>query len=182
MAAVLALAFRSRLRLVPLAVALAGVAIPFGATAALGAPLTMASIAVLPVLLGLGVDYAIQYQARVEEAGDPLRAARRAVPAVAAAALATAVGFLVLLLSPVPMVRGFGALLVAGVGIALALALTAGTATLVLAGRRHAADGALARSLRGAGELLDGARRGLGRALAAPGRLCGRAGHAVLLA
>ena len=36
-----------------------------------GAPLTMASIAVLPVLLGLGVDYAIQYQARVQEAGRP---------------------------------------------------------------------------------------------------------------
>ena len=44
-------------------------AITFGATALLGLPLTMASIAVLPVLLGLGVDYAIQYQARVQEEG-----------------------------------------------------------------------------------------------------------------
>ena len=48
----------------------------FGAMALLGAPLTMASIAVLPVLLGLGVDYAIQYQARVQEDGDAC--ARRA--------------------------------------------------------------------------------------------------------
>ena len=69
----------------------------------------MASIAVLPVLLGLAVDYAIQYQA----------GGVRAVPAIATAALATAVGFLILLLSPVPMVRGFGALLVAGVAVAL---------------------------------------------------------------
>ena len=69
MALVLALVFRSRLRLVPLAVALAAVAITFGVTALLGLPLTMASIAVLPVLLGLGVDYAIQYQARVQEEG-----------------------------------------------------------------------------------------------------------------
>ena len=68
MAVVLALVFRSRLRLLPLAVALAAVAITFGAMSLLGASLTMASIAVLPVLLGLGVDYAIQYQARVEEA------------------------------------------------------------------------------------------------------------------
>ena len=67
MAVVLALVFRSRLRLLPLAVALAAVAITFGAMSLLGASLTMASIAVLPVLLGLGVDYAIQYQARVEE-------------------------------------------------------------------------------------------------------------------
>jgi predicted RND superfamily exporter protein len=42
MAVVLALVFRSRLRLVPLAVALAAVAITFGAMAVVGAPLTMA--------------------------------------------------------------------------------------------------------------------------------------------
>ena len=43
---------------------------------------------------------------------------------------------LVLLLSPVPMVRGFGLLLVVGVVIAFLCALTAGSAALVLAGRR----------------------------------------------
>ncbi|MGH2967553.1 MAG: MMPL family transporter, partial [Solirubrobacteraceae bacterium] len=110
MALVLLLVFRSRLRLVPLLVALAAVAVIFGAMALAGAPLTMASIAVLPVLLGLAVDYAIQFQARVEEEGDAPRAARLAGPTIATAALATGVGFLVLQLSPVPMVRGFGAL------------------------------------------------------------------------
>ena len=114
MAIVLALVFRSRLRLLPLAVALAAVAITFGLMSLLGASLTMASIAVLPVLLGLGVDYAIQYQARVEEeerrpdAEAAAHTARIAVPTIATAGLATGVGFLVLLLSPVPMVRGFG--------------------------------------------------------------------------
>ena len=39
---------------------------------------------------------------------------------------------LVLLLSPIPMIRGFGLLLVAGIAIAFALALTAGLATLSL--------------------------------------------------
>ena len=76
MAIVLALVFRSRLRLLPLAVALAAVAITFGLMSLLGASLTMASIAVLPVLLGLGVDYAIQYQARVEEDGGDASAPR----------------------------------------------------------------------------------------------------------
>ena len=164
MAIVLALVFRSRLRLVPLAVALAAVAVTFGGMSLLGAPLTMASIASLPVLLGLGVDYAIQYQARVEEEGSAPRAARVAAPVIATAALATGVGFLVLLLSPVPMVRGFGVLLVAGIGIAFALALTAGTAALSLRGRGGGAgEGALARSLRGAGELLEGPVRALAR-------------------
>ena len=97
----------------------AAVALTFGLMALVGAPLTMASIAVLPVLLGLAVDYAIQYQARIPDppsAASAARAARRAVPVIATAALATAAGFLVLLLSPVPMVRGFGVLLVVGVG------------------------------------------------------------------
>jgi hydrophobe/amphiphile efflux-3 (HAE3) family protein len=173
MAVVLALLFRARLRLLPLAIALAACAVSFGGLALLGLPLTMASIAVVPVLLGLAVDYAIQYQARV---ADGVEAARRAVPAIATAALATAVGFLVLLLSPVPMVRGFGALLVAGVAVALAFALTAGTAALTLAARRRGADGALARSLRGAGEIVDSARRGAGGVAGRPlGRLaeCG---------
>src|SRR4051812_24626720 len=130
MAVVLCLVFRSRLRLLPLAVALAAGAITFGAMALVGAPLTMGSIAVRPGLLGLGVDYAIQYRAGVEERGDAVRAARVAVPVIATAALATGAGFLVLLLSPVPMVRGFGVLLVVGIAIALSLALTAGTAAL----------------------------------------------------
>ena len=170
MALVLALVFRSRLRLVPLAVALAAVAITFGAMALTGVRLTMASIAVLPVLLGLAVDYAIQFQARVEEQGDPRRAARLAAPTIAAAALATGAGFLVLQLSPMPMVRGFGALLVAGIAFAFALALTAGTAILV-ASRRGASDGALARSVRGAGELADEVRRRLGRPAGRAGAL-----------
>src|SRR4051812_8731820 len=168
MALVLALLFRSRLRLLPLAIALCACAIVFGAVSLVGLPLTMASIAALPVLLGLTVDYAIQYQARALEGG---AASLRAAPVIATAALATAVGFLTLLLSPVPMVRGFGALLIAGVAVGLVLALTAGTAVLTLAGRRAASDGALARSLRGAGELVDGLRRRGLRALAPVARL-----------
>jgi hydrophobe/amphiphile efflux-3 (HAE3) family protein len=167
MAVVLALVFRARRRLVPLGIALAAVAISFGLMALVGAPLTMASIAVLPVLLGLGVDYAIQYQAR-----------GAALPAIATAALATAAGFFVLLLSPVPMVRGFGALLVLGIGVAFVLALTAGTAALRVGSPRR--GGPLAASLRGAGELVDSVRDGVWRVLALPARALARVGGAVL--
>jgi uncharacterized protein len=179
MAAVLALVFRRRLRLVPLAVALAAVALTFGLMALVGAPLTMASIAVLPVLLGLAVDYAIQYQSRIADppsARTAVRAARVAVPTIATAALATAAGFLVLLLSPVPMVRGFGVLLMLGVGIAFALALTGGTAALVTLGARGHARGPLARSARGASELIGAA----GRPFAPLARSSRRVGAGVL--
>jgi predicted RND superfamily exporter protein len=233
MAAVLAVAFRARRRLLPLAVALAASGLTFGAFALAGASLTMASVAVLPVLIGLSVDYAVQLQARVqEEAGagaaargephagvspgpephagvspgpEPLvpgggpyraavdRAARRGAPTVAVAATATAAGFLVLALSPLPMVRGFGVLLVAGIALALGCALTLGVAGLAprsgrWAGRRGrgaAAVVALAAAWRGAGEIVadngparaarraavGGVRRGLRGVAARPGRV-----------
>lgn len=141
MAGTLALVFRSSLRLLPLGLALAAGAITFGAVAAVGGSLTMASIAALPVLIGLAVDYAIQFQSRFNERReiDPGASAEQAseaaaiagAPTIVSAGLATVTGFLVLLLSPVPMVRGFGAILVVGVAIALACALTAGFAALV---------------------------------------------------
>ena len=81
MAATLALVFRSRLRLLPLGLALAATAMTFGALSLAGGTLTMASIAVLPVLIGLAVDYAIQFQARFDEAVE--KGARQ--PAVEAA-------------------------------------------------------------------------------------------------
>ncbi|MBS1844639.1 MAG: MMPL family transporter [Actinobacteria bacterium] len=136
MAIVLLLAFRTRLRLLPLALALASAAILFGLLDLVGGSLTMASVAVLPILIGLAVDYAIQFQARmaeVEATGASGESAARTAanlsgPTIATACLATAAGFLVLLLSPTPMVRGFGVLLFAGVLLAFGLVMTAGFA------------------------------------------------------
>ena len=140
MAATLMLVFRTqvRLRLLPLGLALAGAALAYGSVAIAGDELTMASIAALPVLIGLAVDYAIQLHARFDEARaeglDPPTAARRAAargaPTIAGAALATAAGFVVLLLSPIPMIHGFAVLVIVGIALALACALTAGLAVL----------------------------------------------------
>jgi len=162
MAIVLSLIFRGRPRLLPLAVALLAAALTFGGLALWGASLTMASVAVLPVLVGLSVDYAIQFQSRIHEARaagvgradgagganvaggadgvsatlDAIRhAALEGAPAIATAALASIGGLLVLMLSPVPMVRGFGLLLVVGVALAFLCALTAGSAAMMLAAR-----------------------------------------------
>ncbi|HYY73596.1 MAG TPA: MMPL family transporter, partial [Solirubrobacterales bacterium] len=136
----LALVFRAPFRLLPLAIALGATGIAFGFLSLAGGSLTMASIAVLPVLIGLSVDYAIQFQARFVEAArggsSPPRAAVEAAakgaPVIATAGLATAAGFAVLVLSPIPMVRGFALLLVLGIVVAFALALTVGLATLSL--------------------------------------------------
>jgi hydrophobe/amphiphile efflux-3 (HAE3) family protein len=182
MAVTLLLVFRSSLRLLPLAIALAAAAIAFGVTSIFGGTLTMASIAVLPILIGLGVDYAIQLQSRVQEirrsggpgllGGEPTiaRAATAAAPAIATAVLATATGFLVLQLSPVPMVRGFGVLLVVGIVVAFVCALVVVSAALSLT---HREGGVASTWLRGAGEILADSgtlvRRSL-RSLAPPAR------------
>jgi hydrophobe/amphiphile efflux-3 (HAE3) family protein len=140
MALVLLLVFHSRFRLLPLAIALAAAALTFGLLDLFGGSLTIASIATLPILIGLVVDYAIQLQARFDEASasgaSPLDAARsaagRAGSTIAIACLATAAGFLALQLSPIPMVRGFGVLLILGIVIGLILAFLVGFAALSL--------------------------------------------------
>jgi uncharacterized protein len=132
MALVLFLVFRSRWPLLPLAVALMAVAITFGLLALVGGSLTMASIAALPILIGLSVDYVIQFQARFDELGSAREAAAAGGPTIATACLATAAGFLALQLSPIPMVRGFGWLLILGIAVAFVLALTIGLGTLGL--------------------------------------------------
>jgi hypothetical protein len=174
MAATLGLIFAGRPRLLPLALALLALALTFGALSLAGASLTMASVAVLPVLVGLAVDYSIQFQSRVGEAfeqlgpGDPTaerarllsRAAGAGGPTIVTAGAASAAAMLALLLSPVPMVRGFGLLLVAGVAVALVCALTVGAAAMALPSPGSpavgvpAGAGALGAAWRGARELL----------------------------
>ena len=151
MALVLLAVFRRALRLLPLALALAAVAIAFGLIALAGGSLTIAEVAAFPVLLGLGVDYGVQFRS-----GTPRRA-------IGVAALATAAGLLALLISPVPMMRGFGLLLVLGVGVAFAV-----IAAVVPpgAGRRLATPRrprALIASVYGAGEILRGLLPALAR-------------------
>ncbi len=156
MAATLLLVFRSRLRLLPLALALVAAALTFGLLALSGGALTMATIAALPILIGLAVDYAIQFQARFDEAIDggasnadaARQAATAGAPTIATACLATAAGFLALQLSPVPMIRSFGLLLILGVAISFLLTLVAGSAALSLrsaGGGRNALLGRVAR-------------------------------------
>lgn len=141
MGIVLTVAFRPPLRLLPLVTAIGSAGFAFGLLSLLGGSLTMASVAVLPVVIGLAVDYAIQLQARFREAAAAGRrppaaaviAAVRGGPVLATAALATAVGFLALTLSPIPMVREFAIALIAGIAAALVISLTAGLAALSMA-------------------------------------------------
>ena len=144
MALTLLLILPRPLRLLPLGVAMAAGAMTMGLVASFGGSLTVGAIAMLPVLVGLAVDYAIQFQARFNEAraegAPPGRAVGIAAggggPVIGAACVATIAGFAAFALSPSPLVRSFGLLLVVGVALAFVVALTGGLAALGLTGWR----------------------------------------------
>ncbi|MBO0785313.1 MAG: MMPL family transporter [Actinobacteria bacterium] len=93
-----------------------------GAAALLHLPITPATLAVLPVVLGLGTDYVLQSVNRlVEEEGTPderfASMVRAILPATGMAAGATAAGVLAFAVSGVPLVRQFGLFLALGVAM-----------------------------------------------------------------
>lgn len=142
MAIALLVVFPAELRLLPLILALMSAALTYGLLAITGSAIGVGAVAVLPVLVGLAVDYAIQFHARADRAMqdglDPAAAVRKAASGggapVLAAATATVAAILALALSPVPLIRGFSLLLVAGVILAIVVVLTAGFSTLGWAG------------------------------------------------
>jgi predicted RND superfamily exporter protein len=119
---ILLVLFSVRWRLLPLGVVLVGVIWAFGIAGYLGIPLTVVTIAGLPVMLGIGIDYAIQMHARVEEevvidrATHPIQeTARNLGPALLVVTFDAIFAFAALHFAKVPMLRQFGLLLAVGV-------------------------------------------------------------------
>jgi The (Largely Archaeal Putative) Hydrophobe/Amphiphile Efflux-3 (HAE3) Family len=129
-----------RWRWLPLPVVLLGVIYTFGAMGFLGIPLTMVSMAAFPVLIGLGIDYAIQFHNRIEEElhkeGNKPKAIIETIkhtgPAVLTALSMTALGFISLFTSTVPMIQDFGKLLMIGVFMCYLSGLFVGVITISL--------------------------------------------------
>ncbi len=122
MVVILLVLFRVRWRLLPLIVVLVGVVWAFGLAGYLGIPLTIVTIAGLPVMLGIGIDYAIQMHARVEEevvlerAEHPIQeTARNLGPALLVVTFDAIFAFAALHFAKVPMLRDFGLLLAVGI-------------------------------------------------------------------
>jgi hydrophobe/amphiphile efflux-3 (HAE3) family protein len=122
MALILLVLFSVRWRLLPLGVVLIGVIWAFGIAGYFGIPLTIVTIAGLPVMLGIGIDYAIQMHARVEEevvidrADHPIQeTARNLGPALLIVTFDAIFAFAALQFARVPMLREFGLLLIIGV-------------------------------------------------------------------
>ena len=122
MAIVLLVMFRVRWRLLPLLAVVIGVLWAFSILGMIGISLSLVTISGLPILIGMGIDFAIQIHNRVEEEvvldkeAHPISetVANLAPPLFAAAATAV-VAFFALRISKVPMIRDFGVLLAIGI-------------------------------------------------------------------
>ncbi len=124
MIVVLYLVFRHvRWKLLPLPIVLLGIIFTFGAMGYLRIPLSMVSMSAFPILIGLGIDYAIQFHNRIEEelergedeAQAVIETIKHTGPAVLIAVTITGLGFFSLFTSSVPMIQDFGKLLLLGI-------------------------------------------------------------------
>ncbi len=130
--------------LLPIPVVFLGVTWTFGAMGLLHIPFTMVSMSAFPVLIGIGIDYAIQFHNRIDEefakGGSPVQAVIETVSHVSLpvmiALIITAMGFVSLLTSSVPMTRDFGLLCLIGLFLCYLSALFVGVTLLYMLERR----------------------------------------------
>ncbi len=95
-----------------------------------GIKLNMAVIGAFPVMIGLGIDYGIQFHARLDEEARKgsldkavMVMVTRTGPAVMYAMLATCMGFVAMFISTVPMIRSFGLVAMIGVMVCFVVSL-----------------------------------------------------------
>ncbi len=110
-----------RYRLLSVFIVGTGVLLTFGIMGLTGMKISMVVIGAFPVLIGIGIDYAIQFHSRFDEEArkSSLEEAvkttvTQAGPSVLYAMLATCMGFLALWVAPIPMIQGFGIVCVIG--------------------------------------------------------------------
>jgi uncharacterized protein len=112
---VLLLVFKVKWRMLSLAVVFVSVLATLGLMGWIKVPVTMVSMAVFPIIIGLGIDYSIQFHNRYEEEKSVKVTTEKIGKAIAIAVFATILGFISLNASPVPMIQDFGKMLTIGV-------------------------------------------------------------------
>lgn len=112
---ILLLVFHIRWRVFSLGIIFVSVIGTLGFMGTMSVPMTMVSMAVFPILIGLGIDYSIQLQNRYEEEKSVKITLTQIGKSVAIAVIATVLGFISLYASPVPMIKDFGKMLTIGV-------------------------------------------------------------------
>ncbi len=141
----LLLVFRHvRWPLLPIPVVLLGIIWTFGAMGFFHLPMSMVSFAAFPIMIGLGIDYAIQFHNRMDEElckGKPIMEAaistvnHVAIPVIIALTV-TEAGFVSLLSSSVPSINDFGKVCIIGLVMCYFSALFVNVTVLYLSERK----------------------------------------------
>ena len=130
MALILIVMFRVRWRLLPLLAVMIGVAWAFAIVGYLHINLSLVTISGLPILIGMGIDFAVQIHNRIEEevvldddSHPIMETAANVGPPLVAATIGAVIAFLALRISKVPMIRDFGLLLAIGIAVLVAVGI-----------------------------------------------------------
>ena len=133
-----------RWSLLPLPVVILGILWTLGAMGLFRIPMSMVSFASFPIMIGIGIDYAIQFHNRInEELGRGLPIMQAAITTVnhvaipvAVALIVTEAGFVSLLSSSVPSIKDFGKVCIIGLIMCYLSALFVNVTLLYLGEKR----------------------------------------------
>ena len=113
--AVMTLFSHVRYALLPVGIVATGLILTFGLMGLTGTQISMVVIGAFPVLIGIGIDYAIQMHSRLDEeiykttlVSAVTTTITKTCPSVLIAMLATTTGFIAMMFGPIPMVGDFG--------------------------------------------------------------------------
>ena len=161
MIVILLVMFRVRWRLLSLLMVGIAALWTFGLMGYFSVPITMATMAVLPILIGLGIDFSIQFHNRYQEEVTKsnsvseaiLTSVSRMFPVVGIALLATIISFITLYISSVPMIRDFGMILAVGIFISYLVGLFLLHSIVYLSDKRMPIDQLKQASLKASGRI-----------------------------
>jgi len=120
---VLALLYsKMRFWILPIVLLTFGLFYTFGIMGIMGIPANDGAVAAFPILLGLGIDYAVQFHSRFDDerrGRDAASALTETItktgPAVLTALGATSLGFIAMYITPIPMIQTFATVSILGI-------------------------------------------------------------------
>ncbi len=112
-----------RFWILPVVLLIFGLFYTFGIMGLLGIPANDGALVAFPILLGLGIDYAVQFHSRFDDecrlSGDRATALTETItktgPSVLVALGATSLGFFAMFITPIPMIRTFALVSILGI-------------------------------------------------------------------
>jgi len=111
-----------RFWILPIVLLVFGLFYTFGIMGILGIPANDGAVAAFPILLGLGIDYAVQFHSRFDDErrrSDAASALTETItktgPAVLIALGATSLGFVAMFITPIPMIQTFAMVSILGI-------------------------------------------------------------------